>query len=76
MKVLVFLDVSQFLKGITFSLEVHRLCVCVLLLRVALKAKKNTQHWLADTEWGRGKLKYLEKNLSQCHFVHHKLLGE
>jgi len=28
------------------------------------------EHWWNDT--GRGKLKYWERNLSQCHFVHHK----
>jgi hypothetical protein len=30
----------------------------------------NTEQWWNDTE--RGKQKYWEKNLSQCHFVHHK----
>ena len=28
------------------------------------------QHWWNDTD--RGKLKYWERNLSQCHFVQHK----
>jgi hypothetical protein len=28
------------------------------------------EHWWNDTD--RGKLKYWEKNLSQCYFVHHK----
>jgi len=28
------------------------------------------EHWWNDTD--RGKLKYLERNLSQCHFVYHK----
>jgi hypothetical protein len=28
------------------------------------------EHWWNDTD--RGKLKYWEKILSQCHFVHHK----
>jgi hypothetical protein len=30
----------------------------------------NTEQWWNDTD--RGKLKDSEKNLSQCHFVHHK----
>jgi len=30
----------------------------------------NTGQWWNDTD--RGKLKYWEKNLSQCYFVHHK----
>jgi hypothetical protein len=28
------------------------------------------EHWWNDTD--RGKQKYWERNLSQCHFVHHK----
>jgi hypothetical protein len=30
----------------------------------------NVEEWWKYTE--EGKPKYLEKNLSQCHFVHHK----
>jgi hypothetical protein len=29
-----------------------------------------TEHWWNDTD--KGKLKYSEQNLSQCHFDHHK----
>jgi hypothetical protein len=32
--------------------------------------KIGVEHWWNDTE--RGKPKYTEKNLSQCHFIHHK----
>jgi hypothetical protein len=30
----------------------------------------NLEHWWNDIE--KGKPKYMEKNLAQCHFVHHK----
>jgi hypothetical protein len=32
----------------------------------------STGHWRNDTD--RGKQKYCEKNVSKCHFVHHKPL--
>jgi hypothetical protein len=32
--------------------------------------KMSVEHWWNDTD--RGKLKYWEKNLSQCYFDHHK----
>jgi hypothetical protein len=34
------------------------------------KMKTNMEYWQNDNDGG--KLKYSEKNLSQCHFVHHK----
>jgi len=42
----------------------------VLLLRATSRCKMNTEQWWNDTD--RGKLKYFEKNLFQCHFIHHK----
>jgi hypothetical protein len=32
--------------------------------------KMNMEHWWNDTD--RRKVKYSDKNLPQCHFVHHK----
>jgi len=52
MRVLFLFDVPQNPKDVTFPLKVCRHCVFVLLGRVALKAKKSTEHWLVDLEWG------------------------
>jgi len=35
-----------------------------------MKIKMNMERWWNDTD--RGKQKYWEKNLSQCHYVYHK----
>jgi hypothetical protein len=35
-----------------------------------MKKKKSMEHLCNDT--GKGKREYMEKNVSQCHFVHHK----
>jgi hypothetical protein len=35
-----------------------------------VEIQMNVEHWWNDAD--RGKLKYWERNLSQCHFVHHK----
>jgi hypothetical protein len=52
-------------------------CQCCGLLCLArcssesssVKMKMSMEHWWNDTDWGRPK--YWDKNLPQCHFVHH-----
>jgi hypothetical protein len=34
-----------------------------------MEESKNMEHWWSDTD---KKLQYYKKNLSQCHFDHHK----
>jgi hypothetical protein len=35
----------------------------------SVNMKMSMEHWWNDTDWGRPK--YWDKNLFQCHFVHH-----
>jgi hypothetical protein len=48
-------------------------CGCLLYVSI-LRIPQMIWVWRVTVEWyiDRGKLKNLEKNLSQCHFVHHK----